>query len=159
MKKTIFLGFIITAIAFLLVGCSKDDAGPAGPAGNANVKTYTYSVTNADWIPDSVNHKWTADHTFASSVDFSGAVLLYVQDGSNWAALPRVNFGISFEYGFDLSTKIMEVQAADVMSMTLVANPGSMNFKVVTIPIVSRLANPNLDLKNYKAVKAAFNIK
>ena len=140
-------------------GCSKDDTGPAGPAGNANVKTYTYSVTNGDWIPDSVNRKWSADNMFPSSVDFTGAVLLYVQDGSNWAALPRVDNSVSFEYGFDLSTKIMEVQASDAKAAVMISNPGPMTFKMVTIPVVARQANPNIDLKNYNAVKAAFRLK
>ena len=54
MKTTKFLT-ILTAIAVLLISCSKGDTGPAGPAGangsngSANVTATTFTITPGSW--------------------------------------------------------------------------------------------------------------
>jgi len=160
MKKSI-LAFAIIALILTFNACKKGDTGAMGPAGadgNANVKSYTFSLLSTDWVADSANLQWSADHTLPSTIDLSGAVLLYVQDGSNWAALPHVDYGVTFEFGFDPATKIIEIQAADATATTMTANPGPLTFKVVTIPSAAKRANPNINWKNYTEVKNTFNL-
>jgi hypothetical protein len=142
-------------------GCKKGDTGPAGPtgpSGNTNVKAYNFSFTSTYWVADSANLQWGATYTLPSSADLSGAVLLYVKDDNNWAALPHVDYGITFEFGFDPAAKTIEIQAADATVLIMIANLGSMSFKVVTVPLATKRVNPNLNWENYKAVKSTFNL-
>ena len=162
MKKSILLVFIAFALILTSNGCKKGDTGPAGPTGatgNANVQTFNFSVTNASWNADTAGLQWSADYSLPTSANVSGAVLLYVQDGTSWAALPHVDYGVTLEYKFDPTAKSIEVQAADSKATIMIGNPGPMTFKVVTIPPPMRKANPNVNLKNYEDVRVAFSIK
>jgi hypothetical protein len=158
MKKTFHLVFIVIAILLTSIGCKKGDTGPTGATGNANVQTYTFSVTNSSWVADSAGLQWSTDYTLPSSVNVSGAVLLYVQDSTSWAALPHVDYGVTVEFKYDPSTEIIEVQAADAKAAIMIDNPGPMTFRVVAIPPAMLEAKSTVNLKNYDAVKQTFNL-
>ncbi|MBI3502320.1 MAG: hypothetical protein HY063_11050 [Bacteroidetes bacterium] len=163
MKTKIFLSISAIALMFIF-SCKKGDTGPAGAtgtagaAGNANVQTYTFSVTSASWAADTVDQEWSSDYTLPSAANVSGAVLCYAQDGSNWSALPHVDYGVAFSFSYDPSTKIIEVVAADAKAASMVPNPGAMTFRVVTIPTAKVKANPTLNWKSYEEVKTKFNL-
>lgn len=164
--KNLKLTFLTLAFATFLVSCSKDGAtGPAGAngatgaTGNANVEIFTFNVDNSSWIADSANLQWSTDYTLPSSANVSGGVFLYIKDGGNWAALPHVDYGQTFEFGYDPTTRIVEVQSADATAMTMIPNPGPDTFRVVCIPPAGRIANPNLDYKNYNEIQSTFHLK
>lgn len=161
MKIRILLVCMVIAGILTSIGCKKGDTGPAGPAGaagNANVQTYTYSVTSAQWVADAANLQWSVDYTLPAAAVLTGAVLLFIQDGSNWAALPHVDYGVTFEFGYDPTTKIIEVQSADAKAIKMIPNPGDMTFMVVTIPQLLMKTMSSVNLKNWPEVKKAFNL-
>lgn len=164
MKKSILIAFTVISVMLSVTGCKKGDTGPTGPAGaagaagNANVQIFTFSVTANQWVADTVNKQWSSDYTLPSTAIVTGAVLLYAQDGSNWAALPHVDYGVTFEFGYDPTTKIIEVQAADATAATMTPNPGPMTFRVVTIPQAMSKSKLNINWKDYSAVQRVFNL-
>ena len=121
-----------------IVSCKKDTetghAGSQGSAGNANVKSYTFSVVAADWVFDSTKKEWHAVHTLPSTADLSGGVSLYWLDGSAYSPYPFVDYGVAYHYGYDNATKVVELVAADANVTVSVPNPGGISYKVVTIP-------------------------
>ncbi len=166
MKKTILLVFTAAAIILTSNGCKKDDDSNLQPSGNYvttgsnnnTVQSFTFDITSAMWSADSANLQWGAPYQLPTSLDMGGAVLLYAQDGSNWAALPHVDYGITYEFGYDPSAKIIEVQAADSRASVMIGNPGDMTFKVVCIPTRMCHNHPNVNFKNYYEVVKTFNL-
>lgn len=134
MKKTILLAFAVIAATLIFNECKKGDTGPAG---NANVQNYIFKVTSAQWAADSTNKEWSAELALPTTAKVNGGVFLYAQDGSNWSALPHVDYGVAYSFGYDPSKKTIEVVAADAMAAYMIAKPDSMTFKVVTIPIAN----------------------
>jgi hypothetical protein len=161
--------FLIVALATLLFSCAKDGAtGPAGTngatgatgaTGNANVEIFTFNIDSAQWLPDSANLQWGVLDTLPASANVTGGVYLYVQDVTFWAALPHVDYGMTTEFEFDPSTKILNIQSADARAQVMIANPGAKTFRAICIPPAGRMANPNLNYKNYDEVVKAFGIK
>ncbi len=153
---------MIITIAF--ASCKKGDTGPAGPTGatgttgNANVWSSTFNIDSTQWVADSAGLQWGATYQLPAAASVSGGVFLYVQDDNNWAALPHVDYGITLEFNYDPATKIVEVQSADSHASVMIPNPPSMTFKVVTIPPAIARQNPNINMGNYREVKAAFNL-
>ena len=131
MKKNILLAFTIIVVIFTLIECQKGDMGLAG---NANVKSYTFSVISSQWSSDPASKEWSTDYTLPSTADVSGGVFLYAQDSVSWSALPHVDYGVAYSFTYDPTKKTIEVVASDAMAAYLVPNPGAMTFKVVTIP-------------------------
>ena len=162
MKKTIFLTFAAVAVILTSNGCKKDDDTKlnyvATGTNNNTVQTSTFTITAAQWVADSAGLQWGYLYTIPSGSNISGAVLLYLQDGTNWAALPHVDYGWTYEFEYDPTAKIMNVQIADAKASTLIPNPGDKTFRMVTIPPGARKAHPNVNWKNYEEVKKAFNL-
>src|SRR5258706_1315309 len=162
MKTKFLLSTMIITIAF--ASCKKGDTGPAGPngatgaTGNANVQSLTFNIDSTQWVADSAGLQWGATYTLPAATNLSGGVFLYVQDDNNWAALPHVDYGITLEFNYDPATKIVEVQSADARASVMIPNPPSMTFKVVIIPPAIARQNPNVNMGNYREVKAAFNL-
>lgn len=160
MKIKILTVFTVIAGMLAFTGCKKGDTGPAGPPGNANVQAYTFNVYASDWTANNVNKEWYVDLTLPAGADVSGAVLVYLQydSYSYWAALPHVDFGITFEYGFDPSTYVVEVQSQDAAYTSMIPNPGPVNFRVVTIPQAMSKSGSPVNWKNYAEVKKTFQL-
>jgi hypothetical protein len=162
MKAKFLLSTMIITIAF--ASCKKGDTGPAGATGatgatgNANVQALTFTIDSTAWVADTTSLEWSAEYSLPSATNVSGGVFLYVQDDNNWAALPHVDYGIAVGFAFDPSTKIIEVQEADAAATAMVPNPASTTFKVIIIPPAIARQNPNVDMGNYREVKAAFNL-
>ena len=159
MKTKFLLSAMMITIAF--ASCKKGDIGPAGPTGatgNASVQTFTFTIDSTQWDGDTVNLQWGATYTLPASTNVNGGVFLYVQDDNNWAALPHVDYGITTEFAFDPTTKIVEVQEAAATGAFMIPNPSSMTFKAVTIPPAIARQNPNIDMGNYIQVRNTFNL-
>src|ERR1017187_5110284 len=130
--KNLKLTFLFFALTTLLFSCSKDGAtGPAGAngatgatgaTGNANVQIFTFNVDSSQWIADSANLQWGGLDTLPSTATVTGGVYLYLQDGSFWAALPHVEYGMTTEFEFDPTTKILNIQTADARGQAMISN-------------------------------------
>lgn len=68
----------------------------------------------------------------------SGAVFVYVQNGSGWEALPYIFGNLSRIYQFSLNKVRIFYQNVDGTQTT---NPGNKTFRVVVIPSNARLSD------------------
>ncbi len=55
MKTRLWLRNILVVVVLIITGCKeikgdKGDNGPVGPSGNANVKSFQFTVTLLNWI-------------------------------------------------------------------------------------------------------------
>ncbi|HBS89127.1 MAG TPA: hypothetical protein DEA97_21450 [Bacteroidales bacterium] len=138
--------------------------GVQGPAGNANVHSYTFTVTTANWGIIDASHYVTLDSPFITDdIINNGAVLVYMKHstGSWWYALPYTEWTSETYH----TTTFQEIQTGSVWiwvydsDLTLGANPGDKLFKVVTIDGSTKSSIPeNLDLNDYKQVAKFFKI-
>ena len=154
----------IFALGFLVTSCGKDGAtGPEGPQGNANVYANTYVVSS--WSTNSTNYYidlYDADLT--SDVQGSGAVQVFLSlnNGVDWNALPMTYVGSPY-YVMTYSTEIKNVFIDWIYSGTgFGSDPNTVYgtnclFKVVLIPPAYK--KPNVNMRNYAEVKAAYHLK
>lgn len=163
-KTAKMLGMFALACGLLITGCKKGDTGPAGPAGTngtngvANIKTNTFTTNTNQWIADNTNKLYYYNYTssdITSAVLSSGAVMVYLGDGTGnlWIAMPFSTQGVEFTYGIKPSSVEIDVSLS---SGLMPNNPGGQQFKVVIIP--PAMVKPNVNVKNYSEVKAAYNL-
>jgi hypothetical protein len=116
---------VLFAAALLIAGC-EGDAGPTGPAGNANVMAGTISPTNAQWIYSSTWSMTTDVGTVTSlttryvdipvpaitaDIIAKGAVLVYfeAEAGSDeWTTLPFEILHYTRAYFIDVVYEVQE---------------------------------------------------
>ncbi|MHB8261220.1 MAG: hypothetical protein ACYDCN_07690 [Bacteroidia bacterium] len=148
-KNNLLSGVVIIA-ALAFSSCKKDDDTALSYQPKIQSNTYSYQTFSTISSTDyelSIN-----DAAITQAAFNSGAVLVYIQPTSNttaWTTVPLVS-----------GTMQLNV-VIYVGSVTLVSNiaVNVLNVKIVVIPPAARLANPNVNLKNYEEVKAAFKLK
>jgi hypothetical protein len=175
MKKTIFKTGLFLVVALFAMSCSKDGAvGPAGPAGangingingtngNANViGTNTVSVPSSSWTSSGGNTVWTTTLTASAitqTIVDRGMVSVFFQSGSGWIALPYSNPQNHYftVYGFALGSVQISITTESGYVLT---SPGSNVFRIVVISPSNKIANPNIDWKDYNQVKEALHLR
>lgn len=150
---------IVLTIGLSFTSCKKaekGDTGPAGANGNANV-IGTNVVTINSWTASGA--AWFATISapgITSSIVDKGQVSVFVQYGTTWWSLPDLNGKNSTQYGFGIGTVTLVNSNSDG---TTPGNPGSQTFRIVIISASNRLANPNVNWKNYSEVKKVLNLK
>ncbi len=166
MKKTIL--FIFTCIVAISIfnSCTKDgdlsylkkgDYQTTGTNLNT-IQVDSFTVTAAQWMLSTP--VWIAHDTLAATMDLSGGVFLFSKDGNDWSAIPHVDYGVQTTFGFEAISKSIEIHSYSAIdTATVIANPGTVTFKVVTMPLRMCRTNPSTDFKNYKSIKATFNLK
>jgi len=182
MKKVIF-SFAILAMVFM-ISCTKEGAvGPAGPAGtngingtngtdgingtngtdgNANVHSFTYNITSANWTNDGLGtyHVVLNASAITQSILDYGAVLTYEYNNtySYYVQMPYTTYYSSTVQQF-LTPKIyvggIQVNF-DYSDFVDHGNPGDGTIKVVVI--AGQTLNPKIDYKNYNEVKKYYNL-
>jgi len=175
MKKKFLIGFMITVSVLILNGCAKDgETGPAGKDGqngNANVSCSTVTTLNNwnsaydDGIYFTYEHDvyWTG---LTQAIKDKGVVMVYYMDGPNndWVAIPYTQEDTGYfeqvAYYFGAGKLTMEITGYDNSgSPGASAYNGVFIIRIVAIAASSRVAHPEVDLKNYNEVKKIFNIK
>ncbi|MHB8261707.1 MAG: collagen-like triple helix repeat-containing protein [Bacteroidia bacterium] len=148
------------------VGATGQQGAP-GTNGTNGVSGVTYTALPAatTWTWSPTYYYTEATYTISptiltQAVVDSGAVMLYEQTGTLWRAMPYmisatalVTENVRYDYTFG-SILIIESYSNDSMITGSIGN-----LKLVCISAGARLANPNLDLNNFEAVKNAFHIK
>jgi len=172
MKKTkTKIGILLLIIGVTIFNaCKKDEYQPKGDYGNANISSST-TVTLNSWasdFDDGINYSFSSIVTWSSitqDIKDKGIVMVYANDGSgSWIALPYTDGGDDYySNSLNFSFKVGSVTIiTNGFDDTGSPNPSDYNglvVRIVAISTASRKANPNVDLKNYNAVKEAFNIK
>lgn len=163
-KTAKIFGTFALACGLLFTGCKKEGPpgkdGTNGKDGNANV--VSSSVTSGGW--SYVSPSWEQAFTYPAitqNILDKGAVLVYVQSGSNYYQLPYTfypssTYSRTYTYVHYLGGLKVFVTDSDLTQPT---NPGTLTFKVVVIAASGRAANPNVNYNDYNAVKKAFNLQ
>lgn len=131
----------------------KGNYQPAGNYGNANVISKT-SILSYTFDPNSNLYSAVVSVSeITSNVINNGLVQCYMSTGSSWMAVPSGGAGGSV---------LCFIGAGTVTFYTNISMYTSSPYTQVKIVIVSpagRMANPNVNYKNYEEVKKAFNLK
>lgn len=156
MRIKLILG-ILTIIVLTFNSCKKPkdgEQGPAGKDGTANISnTTTTPIYTSDWAGSS--GQWTKTISIPTLHESSDAVMVYVYIFPNYYALPCSNLLVgsdNFNYSFQEGSVKIYYSNSTAPTTTL-------QFRIVVIPPAMIIQNPNIDLKNYEAVKKAFNLK
>lgn len=132
---------VCVALAGILTstnGCKKDSSatdgtsvasGTTGTIGNASVQTLNFSIENTNWTENAASRLWVVEYFLPYSGIENGSLRLYMLLGSKWVALPYINEGITYQFGYTPSTKMIEIQAVEPRIKTVTANSGNMSFR------------------------------
>lgn len=172
MKRYKLILAVIIGAAFFTGGCTKKgdpgpkgDQGANGQNGNSNVSAYTFSINTWAWSAPYYYRNLVIPSITSSNTD-SAAIIAYFSTGSLWRALPYTQYDSPYNYYMGLNTTVGSVQVTWFydFSGSSGSDPcayyGVTNIlvKVVVIPPAHRKANPDLDIRDYKAVKKRFNL-
>ncbi len=140
-------------------GCAKDgETGPQGPAGaTGNANVIATSTLTASWVLSGTYYVagMTVPAITQDIVD-KGSVQVFTQYGDEWWALPDLNGVNSTQFGFGLGNVSLLNSNSDGSTPSF---PSVSIFRVVVISSSNRMANPNVNWKNYKEIEQAFNLK
>ena len=158
MKNKITLSVLAFAATLLINGCVKDGpVGPQGPPGydgNANV-IGTNSVT-VGWTLSGNAYTSTINvPDISQDIVDKGIVEVYINYANEWWVLPDVIGINSTTYGFGVGYVTLYNSNSDG---TKPDYPPSSIFRVVVVSASNRMANPNVDWKNYSEVKEALHL-
>lgn len=155
----------IFAMALVFTNCKKGDTGPAGQDGtNGNANVTSVTLTTSSWAWNSSQKwryaTWNNVSILNTSVINDGVVMLYQLVGTNsYVQLPITqNQGAYAEHDwFEYSPNTISVyiENSDLSD----PNPSPFTYKLVCIPKSAKMANPNVNWKNYTEVKNALNLK
>ena len=168
--KNILLMFLVSG-SLAITSCGRDGdpgaQGPAGPKGNANVKNWFLSTISTDWqtfgTPGNTNHSkyvtFSIPELTSTYVD-NGMVLVYLNQNGFYTPLPitaptGTNNVLFFNY-VSIGNVEIDIQLSD-LSTPNTAN-ANYDFKVVAVAGSVKLANPNLNWKDYNEVKKRLNL-
>ena len=168
-KNTIIL---FSLVLFTFSSCKKDGpVGPAGKDGNANVIASNTLMLN-NWsstFDNGTEFTYSSIITWGSisqAIKDNGVVMIYIHDNTttNWTALPYSESGTGYSDAFNFEVAVGQVTVTfdgfdNTGSPGAAALNGVFTIRMVAIPSSVRIANPNVNLKDYNAVKAAFHLK
>jgi hypothetical protein len=170
MKSTMQI-IAIVVLGILAGGCTKQGpigpAGPAGAAGNSNVTSTTFMMNNWYWSSPNYYANVNVPQLTASNASSAAVMVYFNTDGSNnWIALPYTHYHTPYNYVMGFNTSVGFVQVTWFYDTSLSSGDDPNTFfgttircKVVVIPPSMKLANPDLDLKDYEMVKKRFKLK
>ena len=163
-RNKLIMGLMLIS-ASLFNSCKKGDTGAPGKDGvdgNANVSSVLLNATTWTWDASALwrYDSWSSISILTSDVATSGAVMLYEGSGTTWMAVPysfNVGSGITIHTFFNYTTGSVAVYQA--LSNDGDPNPAATTYKLVCIPKKMMVLHPEVNLKNYEQVKAAFDLK
>jgi hypothetical protein len=173
MKTFTFLVTLLVSIS--LLSCKKEGPmGPQGPAGtngvdgsdgingNANVKTYTVSITSANWICSGICYADVTCQGITQNIVNTGSVHLFMESPTQagaWLNMPWTDMysGYITTYNFAYVLGTLRISKVD-SDLTTPSNPGTRKFKIVVIASSGKLAHPEVDYTNFEEIREAFDI-
>lgn len=163
---------LLSITLFVFSSCKKEGpAGPAGKDGNANViSSNTLTLTNWSTTFDngteflySSTINWPS---ITQAIKDEGVVMIYIRTSAstNWTALPYSESGNGYSDAFNFEIGVGQV-FIDFDGYDSSGSPGAsalngvFTIRMVAIPSSERKANPNVNLLDYNAVKAAYHLE
>jgi hypothetical protein len=176
MKIAKFLNLGIIAIALISFSSCKKEGCTDSAAANfkkdakkddgtcvylkGNTASNLITVSAGEWL-GSGNARYAAKASSLLTADVvnKGAVLCYLKDGDYFIPIPISTWEGSWTTHFFFEYKIGEITFITQDDDGVTMNPGNVTFKVVAIEANKLILNPDVDLRDYTAVKEAFDIK
>jgi hypothetical protein len=166
MKKGLL--FFAAAAIIGLGSCKKDDDN-FQPKGNYGVITSSNTVTLNNWSSD---YDDGTEFIYSSRVSWpeitqnivnTGLVMVYMSDGAgSWYALPYTDAGSDYSYTtqFGITSGAVDLMLS---GYDLLGSPGASSnngtvVRIVAIDNAGKIANNDLDWKNYNAVAARLGL-
>lgn len=170
MKTILSLSLMALVLMATFTNCEKGQQGPAGKDGtngangSANITSRTYTLTT--WTSGSSFWYSTLSTPELTSGNINNAaILVYVSDTQNtWVPVPATIVN-STNYFWNYAATIGSVELRwEYNGIGNGSNPNTyysttVKAKVVVIPSARVIQNPNLNLKDYEAVKKAFDLR
>lgn len=177
--KKIKLLVLITTISLNFLSCTKEGPegpqgpqgiqGPAGQDGNANVIYGTVTLNSSNWTFS--NGLWSTntlnDNGITNDVYDGGVVMVYLKGGNSWVPIPYTavasggNLSLSIYFYYSVGSLVLEAAYSNLGQNSnpvtfFYGSGGTMTIKVVKISPSG--IRPDLDYKNWSAVKEAYNL-
>lgn len=159
MKKTTFV--LVLFIGLLVNGCTKGKDGAPGPAGNANISALNYTPT---WNSHSSPSFWYANLSVPAltmaNINSASVQVYFSTTSGVWVAVPYTEVA-STNYFMNFLTTAGIVEITWTYNGGLGSDPNTyygttVQAKVVVIPPAAM--KPNVNMHNYKEVKAAYHL-
>ena len=163
---------LFLSISILFSSCAKDGetgpTGPQGPQGNANVQSFSFTVSPGQWSSDGtagVDYEKYIDlpvPSITQSILTYGAVLVYLTDGANPSFNGQLpisypgNPSINFFPSASLATATIELMLGNFQVPNIT---GNYSFKVVVIDGNQRIAHPEINWNDAKSISKGLNIE
>jgi hypothetical protein len=165
MKKTKkIIVFLLVVISVVVNGCKKE--GAQGPAGNANVKSATFSVSTWYWNTPNYYVNLGVTELTSSNVNTAAVMVYFTYGNKPWYAVPYSQYNYPSNYYMGFNTGVGNVQVTWFYDSSLSSGDdpntyyaATIKIKVVTIPPAEIKKHPDLNLKNYQEVSKTFNLK
>ena len=155
---------IFIACGLMFTSCKKGDTGPKGDTGSAgtngaaNIQNYQVSVNSTDWSWDALYKEWY--YNYPSTASSQSAIMAYVISGNGEEVLPYYSqiYGTTTSFSSYLFSSPSKIMFKYYDGTTTLARPStSMSIRLVIIP--PAMIKPNVNVKNYAEVKAAYNLQ
>jgi hypothetical protein len=152
---------LLFVLIIIISGCKKDDEAHPAEVTSVTKPASAWTYTSPYY------HITLSAPAITSSNINTAAVMVYFSTGSNWIALPYTqynNTSPNYYMGFSVGTGTVQINWVYNTSASAGIDPNeyygtTVQYKVVVISSAARKANPDLDLKDYEAVKEAFDVK
>jgi hypothetical protein len=142
-------------------GCKKETPGTT----NVNVIAHTYSVSSWQFAsPNYYTDLGVAELT-SSNINTAAVMVYFSKNPGTWIAVPYTQYETLHDYHMNFLTSAGTVEVRWFYDGTSAGSDpnayysATIQCKVVVIPQSVRLANPDLDVTNYNAVKTRFDLK
>ena len=160
--KKLFSLFVLSLWMISLLSCTKEGpAGPKGEDGNANVKTYKYTIKTDEWQGSGGNYYHEESiPEITEDIYENGDVRVYIKSNNSeqyqalpytWISNPNYQYIAKYWYGVG-SLKIQVVFNDPNNTVTW-------DFEVKVVIIEGNAVNKNVDYNNYESVKIYYGLK
>ncbi|MDX1912408.1 MAG: collagen-like protein [Saprospiraceae bacterium] len=168
MKKVLSMLLMISLATFMSCKGEQGDTGPAGPAGqngqngqdgNANIKTFTTTVSSSNWVEilDDYSEAQVNVPIITSDIVNSGLVMVYMQSGSSWTAWPYAVAFDTYTEAFSFTFATGSVTLRDISNDNIPIEPTG-PLRVIAATADGMVRYPDLDWYNYEAVMNALQL-
>ena len=154
------IGIALVCGFFALTSCTKEGPqgpqGPQGPPGVVNVEDISFTVNPRDWQTASSTDLFVQVSVPDITQDIvdNGMVVVYLENNGFEVALPSTSYSGNFSYTFQPSYIAGELDIDLVANQNIATPTTSYDFKIVIVSAQVRLANPNINWRDYNEVKA-----
>lgn len=161
--------FLCCSTVLLFIGCEKGndgEDGAPGKNGSSNVESRTFSVSS--WSYSSPFHytNLSVPELTQQNINSAGVMVYFSTTGTDWVAVPYTQYNSPYNYfmGFNTSVGIVQITWVYDTSLSQGSDPTTyygvnLLYKVVVVPPSAKILYPNIDYKNYSAVKETFHLK